>query len=128
MISAFTQEIREGYLYLHLEPGFEFTPESTTRMWTAISESCREHGLRKVLAEGDSVQRRISPLDSFDLATLVSRLLPGLSVAFCFRGYVPDEQSQFFRTAAMNRGVRTEFFQDLNAALHWLGVGGRTSG
>jgi hypothetical protein len=128
MPSAFTLETREGYLYQHLEPGFEFTPESTTRMWTAISESCREHGLRKVLVEGDNVQRRLSPLDSFDSASLVSRMLPGMSVAFCFRGYVPDDQSQFFRTAAMNRGVRSEFFQDLNAALQWLGVGGRTSG
>jgi len=128
MPSALTLEKREGYLYVHLEPGFEFTAESTIRMWTAISESCREHGLRKVLAEGDNVQRRLSPMDAFDVAGLISRLLPGLSVAFCFRGYVPDEQSQFFRTAAMNRGVRSEFFLDLNAALHWLGVGGRTSG
>ena len=128
MHSGFTLEKREAYLYLHLEPGFEITPDSTTRMWTAISEACREHGLRKVLAEGDNVQRRLSPLDTFDLASLISRLLPGLSVAFCFRGYVPDDQSQFFRTAAMNRGVRSEFFQDLNAALHWLGVGDRTSG
>ncbi len=128
MHSGFTLEKREAYLYLHLEPGFEITPDSTTRMWIAISEACREHGLRKVLAEGDNVQRRLSPLDTFDLASLISRLLPGLSVAFCFRGYVPDDQSQFFRTAAMNRGVRSEFFQDLNAALHWLGVGDRTSG
>jgi hypothetical protein len=128
MISAFSLEFREGYLYLQLEPGFELTAESTTRMWTAISETCRERGLRKVLAVGDNVQRRMSPLDSFDLASLISKLLPGLSVACCFRGYVPDEQSQFFRTAAMNRGVRSEFFQDLNAALHWLGVGGQTSG
>ena len=128
MPSAFTLEIREGYLYLHLEPGFEFTPESTTRIWTAICETCREQGLRKALAEGDNVQRRLSQMDSFDVASLISRLLPGLSVAFCFRGYLPDDQSQFFRTAAMNRGVHTEFFQDLNAALHWLGVGGRTSG
>ena len=128
MPSAFTLEPREGYLYLHLEEGFEFTADSTTRMWTAICEACRENGLRKVLAVGDNVQRRMTPLDSFDLASLISRLLPGLSVACCFRGYVPDDQSQFFRTAAMNRGVRTEFFQDLNAALHWLGAGGRTSG
>jgi hypothetical protein len=37
---------------------------------------------------------------------------------------VTDEQSEFFRTAAMNRGVRVEFFQDLNAALRWLGAAG----
>ena len=37
-------------------------------------------------------------------------MLPGLSVACCFRGYLPDEQSLFFKTAATNRGVRAEFF------------------
>jgi hypothetical protein len=115
-------EPRSGYLYLHVDTGFEFTADNLTRMWTAISDACREHGLRKVLAEGDNVRRRMTPMDSFDVAGHISRLLPGLSVAFCFRGYVPDEQSQFFRTAAMNRGVRSEYFQDLNAALRWLGA------
>jgi hypothetical protein len=62
-------------------------------------------------------------MDSFDAAGLMARLLPGLSVACCFRGYTADEQTQFFRTAAMNRGVRVEFFQDLNSALKWLGTG-----
>jgi hypothetical protein len=122
MSSGFRMEPREGYLYLHLDPGFEMNSESLTRMWIALSESCRENGLRKVLAEGDNVQRRMTPMDAFDMAGLISRLLPGLSVACCFRGYVPDEQSQFFRTAAMSRGVRSEFFQDLNAALRWLGA------
>jgi hypothetical protein len=70
----------------------------------------------------------MTPMDAFDIAGLISRLLPGLSVAFCFRGYVPDEQSQFFRTAAMNRGVRSEFFQDLNAALRWLGAAAPPTG
>ena len=68
--------------------------------------------------------RRLTPMESFDVAELAARLLPGLSVACVFRGYVPDEQSQFFRTAAMNRGVRIDFFQDLNAALRWLGAAG----
>jgi hypothetical protein len=121
-------EPRERYLYLHLDPGFALTADSLTRIWLAISEACRENGLRKVLAEGDGVQRRMTPMDAFDIAGLISRLLPGLSVAFCFRGYVPDEQSQFFRTAAMNRGVRSEFFQDLNAALRWLGAAAPPTG
>jgi hypothetical protein len=123
MSSGFKIEPREKYLYVQLDPGFDANAENTTRLWLAISEACRENGLRKVLAEGDNVTRRMSPMESFDLAGLLSRLLPGLSVALCFRGYVPDEQSQFFRTAAMNRGVRSEFFLDLNAALQWLGVG-----
>ena len=128
MSSDFTLESRDGYLYVQLTPGFEMTPDSTTRVWVAICETCREQGLRRALAEGDGVSRRLTPMESFDIAGLAALLLPGLSVACVFRGYVPDSQSEFFRTAAMNRGVRMEFFQDLNAALRWLGAEDRPPG
>jgi hypothetical protein len=101
---GFTLEPRDGYLYVHLAPGFEMNPESMSGLWTGISAGCREHGMRKALA---------------------ARLVPGASVACCLRGFTPDEQTRFFRTAAMNRGVRVEFFQDLNSALRWLGAGPR---
>jgi hypothetical protein len=122
MSSGFTLEPRESYLYVHLEPGFEITPGNMDRLWSAMSECCRDHGLQKALTEGDGVTRRLTPTESFDLVGVLSRLMPGLAVALCFRGYVPDEQSQSFRAAAMGRGVRMEFFQDLNAALQWLGA------
>ena len=128
MSSGFTLEAREGYLYLQLEPGFEMNRESMIRFWTAVSDACREHGLSRVLAEGDNLQRRLTPMETFDLAGVASRLLPGLSVACCFRGYLPDEQSQFFKTAALNRGVRAEFFQDLSSALRWLGAANASPG
>jgi hypothetical protein len=119
----FTLEPREGYLYMHLAPGFEATPESMARMWTAISESCRRHNLRRVLADGENVQRKLTPMESYDHAALAARLMPGLTVACCFRGYQTDEQTEFFKTAAVNRGVRVEFFADLETALRWLGIG-----
>lgn len=119
----FTLEPREGYLYVHMSPGFEFTPDSMTRFWTSVSESCRRHNLRKVLADGENVQRKLTPMESYDHASLAARLLPGLTVSCCFRGYKTDEQTEFFKTAAMNRGVRVEFFQDLDKALRWLGAG-----
>jgi hypothetical protein len=122
MSSGFTLEPREAYLYVHLDPGFEITPDNMNRLWTAMSEACRAHGLQKALSVGDGVTRLLTPAESFDLVGLLSRLMPGLTVALCFRGYVPDEQSQAFRTAAMSRGVRVEYFQDLNAALQWLGA------
>lgn len=121
--SEFRLEPREGYLYLHLEPGFEMTPASMENIWMTISDACRKHGLRRVLAEGENVRRRLTTMESFDHAGLAARLMPGLSVACCFRGFVPDQQTGFFRTAAMNRGVRTDFFQDLDDALRWLGAG-----
>ncbi len=120
---GFTLEQREGYLYVHLAPGFEATPESITRLWSAISDACRRNNLRRVLAEGENVQRKLTPMESYDHAALAARLMPGLTVACCFRGYKTDEQTEFFRTAAMNRGVRVEFFQELDGALRWLGMG-----
>lgn len=119
----FTLEPREGYLYLHLTPGFEATPESMARMWTAISDACRRNNLRRVLADGENVQRKLTPMESYDHAALAARLMPGLTVACCFRGYQTDEQTEFFKTAAVNRGVRVEFFADLETALRWLGIG-----
>jgi hypothetical protein len=121
----FTLEPREGYLYVHLVPGFEITASSMAALWIAISDAGRKEGMRHVLVEGDNVTRRLTTMQSFDHAGLAARLMPGLIVAACFRGYVPDQQTQFFQVAALNRGVRTEFFQDLNDALRWLGVGAK---
>ena len=126
MSSGFTLEPREGYLYVQLEPGFEMTPESTSSVWTAICEGCRDRKLSRALAVGDGVTRRLTTSESFDIARLAGSLLPGLSVACIFQGYVPDQQSEFFRATTMSRGVRMEFFEDLNAALQWLGAGPRT--
>ena len=126
MSSGFILEPRDGYLYVHLEADFEMTADSTAGVWTAICESCRERGLRRALAVGDGVTRRLTTSEAFDIARLAGSLLPGLSLACVFRNYVPDQQSEFFRATAMSRGVRMEFFEDLNAALQWLGAGTRT--
>jgi hypothetical protein len=124
MSPGFTVEPRDGYLHMQLAPGFELTPESVMRFWGALSDACSEQGQQKVLVEGDAVQRKLTTMDSFDSAALAGRLLPGLSVALCFRGYAVDEQTQFFLVAAMNRGVRAEFFEDRDAALRWLAAAG----
>jgi len=43
-------------------------------------------------------------------------------MACLVQGHVPDNQTEFFKVAAMNRGVRVEFFRDRNEALRWLGI------
>jgi hypothetical protein len=122
MGGGFTLEPREGYLYVQLEPGYEINPENLSRLYSAMSESCRANGLTKTLTVGDGVTRNLTPVESTDFAWLMTRLLPGKAVACCFRDYAPDDQSQAFRARALTRGVRMEFFEDLNAALQWLGV------
>jgi hypothetical protein len=70
MGAGFTLEPREGYLYVQLDPGFELNPGNLNRLWIAMSESCRAHGLTKTLSDGEGVTRNLTPVQSSDLAGL----------------------------------------------------------
>ena len=120
--SEVTLELREGYLYARLVPGFEITPERMNRLWQSVGEACLRSGMRRVLTEGTVVGRRMSTMDSFENAAAAARLVPGLAMACFVQGHIPDEQTEFFKIAAMNRGVRVEFFRTQAEALRWLGV------
>ena len=117
-----TLEVRDGYLYASLVPGFEINPERMTRLWTAVGDACLKSGMRRVLTEGTVSGRRMTTIDSFQNAAAAARLVPGLAMACFVQGHVPDEQTEFFKIAAMNRGVRVEFFNNRDEALRWLGI------
>ena len=120
--SEATLELRDGYLYARLVPGFEITPERMNRLWQSLGETCLKSGVRHVLAEGTVQGRRMTTVESFENAAVAARLVPGLAMACFVQGHVPDEQTEFFKIAAMNRGVRVEFFPSQQEALRWLGV------
>lgn len=115
-------EVREGYLYARLVPGFEITPERMNRLWQSLGKACVRSGLRRVLTEGTVAGRRMTTMDSFENAAVAARLVPGLSMACFVQGHIPDQQTDFFKIAAMNRGVRVEFFSSQEEALRWLGI------
>jgi hypothetical protein len=106
-----------------LEPGYEITPPGVTELMMSVSDVCSRQGQRRVLVEGTVVARHMGTMDSFGAGALAGSMLPGVSIACCFYGYKPDDQSQFFKDVAQNRGVRIDFFSDRDAALRWLGVG-----
>ena len=120
--SEATLELRDGYLYARLVPGFEITPDRMNRLWQSIGEACLKSGLRRVLTEGTVMGRRMTTMESFENAAVAARLVPGLAMACFVQGHIPDEQTEFFKIAAMNRGVRVEFFRSHDEALRWLGV------
>ena len=111
------------YIHVELAPGYEIKPEGTTQLMLAISDVCTRQGKRRVLVEGTVVRRDMGTMDSFGLGALAGSMLPGVSLACCLYGYRADQQTQFFKDVAQNRGVRVEFFSDRDAALRWLGVG-----
>jgi hypothetical protein len=111
------------YVHVELAPDYEIKPDGTTQLTHAISDVCARQGQRRVLIEGTIARRSMGTMDSFGFGSLVGSMLAGMSLACCLYGYAPDQQTQFFRDVAQNRGVRIEFFADRDAALRWLGVG-----
>lgn len=110
------------YVHVALAPGYEIRPEGVTQLMLSVSDVCSRQGKRRVLIEGQVAARRMGNMDSFGAGALAGSMLTGVSLACCFYGYAPDDQSQFFRDVAQNRGVRVDFFSDRDAALRWLGV------
>ena len=122
MSTDFQTSLHADYIHVQLAPGYELTPEGNAELILAISDVCTRQGQRRVLVEGTVAARRMGTMDSFGSGSLAGSMLAGMSVACCFYGYRPDQQTQFFKDVANNRGVRVEFFTDRNAALRWLGV------
>jgi len=119
----FTIEFRGTFLYVLHSPGYVINPESEEAFWMAIIKACKVHKCDRVLREGEGVVRKMAMVDNYQTAKLVSRITRGLRVAIFFKDYEPDELSRFFQTAAANRGVAIEYFNDRDSALRWLGVG-----
>jgi hypothetical protein len=111
------------YIHVELAPDYEIKPDGTTQLTLALSDVCARQGQRRVLIEGRIARRQMGTMDSFGLGSLVGSMLTGISLACCLYDYTPDQQTQFFKDVAQNRGVRVEFFRDRAAALHWLGLG-----
>jgi hypothetical protein len=123
MSTDFTLTPHLDYVHVELAAGYEIKPEGTTALTIAISDVCTRQGQRRVLIEGTIARRQMATMDSFGLGSLAGSMLTGVSLACCFYGYTPDQQTQFFKDVAQNRGVRVEFFDNREAALRWLGVG-----
>jgi hypothetical protein len=119
----FQTSLHADYIHVQLAPGYELTPEGNAELILAISDVCARQGQRRVLIEGTVAARKMGTMDAFGAGSLAGSMLTGMAVACCFYGYHPDQQTQFFKDVAHNRGVRIEFFSDVPAALRWLGVG-----
>ena len=123
MSTDFQTSLHADYIHVQLAPGYELTPEGNAELILAISDVCARQGQRRVLIEGTVAARKMGTMDAFGAGSLAGSMLTGMAVACCFYGYQPDQQTQFFKDVAHNRGVRIEFFSDVAAALRWLGVG-----
>lgn len=122
MSTDYTLKLRKNYLHVKLPNDYEITPEGVQRQWTEIFDVCRKNNCKGVLCEGKISKRNMKIMDAFQSAESFANSGSGLSLAFCFYDYTPDEISRFFVTVAENRGTRVKFFSNKSDALRWLGV------
>jgi hypothetical protein len=122
MDAAFDITIHPTYLHINHPPGFVIDPAALDKLWAIISQLSREHDRKKVLIEATSPTRQLDTMGAFDSGRVLAENMAGLTIAVCLRDYRFDDLTTFFKTVAQNRGVRIEFFSELDEALKWLDV------
>ena len=123
MTTDYTLKLRKNYLHVKLPKDYEITLEGVQRQWTEIFDICRKNNCKHVLCEGKISKRSMKTMDAFQSAVSFADSGLGLSLAFCFYDYTPDDISQFFVNVAENRGARVKFCSNKSDALRWLGIG-----
>ncbi|NOT47050.1 MAG: hypothetical protein HOP17_04790 [Acidobacteria bacterium] len=118
----FELKVHPNYLHIKHPPGMVIDPDSTQEMWTQVGRLCFEHGRAKVLIEAEKPEKRLDTMTAFDSGRILAENTSGLTIAMCFYNYEVDDLTTFLKTVAQNRGVRVEFFSDLESALEWLGI------
>ena len=112
---------RGQYLHITHPDNFVLLPEELDDLWQNLANACKTHDCRKVLNEGNLDFSKIRAYDSYSAGSHAGEIR-GLRMACLFPNYKPDEQSEFFKTVAANRGATIELFTDRDAALKWLDV------
>jgi hypothetical protein len=124
MSADFTLGLRRHYVHVQLSPGYEITPQSLSRLWTALHAFCREHNCQLVLCEGVKPKRQMSAKESYQFGIAMTQDLSVLQVACYWEGYKTDHLTDLFKQVTHLRGVNIEFFSNREEALCWLGVDG----
>jgi hypothetical protein len=122
MDTPFHLEVHPTYLHLKYPSGFVISPETSGETWNTVGNLCRQYGCTKVLIEGESPERHLDTMSAFESGRLLAENVVGVTLAVCLRGHEFDELSAFFKTVAQNRGVKIEFFTNLDEARRWLDV------
>ncbi|MGC8744955.1 MAG: hypothetical protein ACP5T0_13855 [Verrucomicrobiia bacterium] len=113
-------EFKGDYVHVIQPKGYEINPEAMEEFYKTLAEFCKANNCYKILAECDSPVRKLKLHNAFSNADKLSSQLPLIKLACCFYNYQVNEISEFFKTAAFNRGVNVEFFNDKQKALEWL--------
>ena len=118
----FELELHPTYLHLRFAESCRTSAEAVSEVWAAVGGLCDEHGLAKVLIEAPKPEGDMDTMAAFESGRILAENAAGATLAICVPGHEDDETSAFFKTVTQNRGVKVEFFADVDSARKWLNV------
>ncbi len=113
----------EGDLLLVEAAGFDESLEEVQAYGQAIIQACLAADCSRVLCNETDLEYRLDTFDIFQSAEgIAAQIRKAVKVAIvCHAKFKAD--AQFWETVAVNRGMLVHFFQDMEAARRWLGIG-----
>lgn len=118
--AGFAVERLDGYVRICHGGIPESTIKTLHEFWVSLAEICEKLDCQRILLIGPDPGTRPDTMAAFESGVEAARIVAGRSLAICWNGFKSDEQAEFFKTVAGNRGARIEFFSETEAAVKWL--------
>lgn len=122
MENAHNFQFLENYILVEHSREFVVTSQNVTTFWIALSAFCKKNNCSKVVSDGNLIKRKMTLVEAFEAGDAAGQNIIGVWFACVLTEFEPDETTDFFKTVAVNRGVRIEFFKNRDEALEWLEV------
>lgn len=125
-----TLEIHPESEFLHVSATGEFSLPEAKRTFLEMLEAAAQHKATKVLFDGRRLTGDPKTIERYDYGEFAAqsvlmfkdgRIPPGAKFAYLLEKPILDSQ-KFGETVAVNRGMYVMAFDNLEAALAWLGI------
>jgi hypothetical protein len=111
------------FLCLRVLPGATLpAPADVHALFSRMADTARAAGVSKILVDARAITGPLGTVQQFNyVVVIVEHFRAAFKIAFVLNPSLRDPQ-HFGETAAVNRGVNTRTFEDMEAAYAWLEV------
>ncbi len=115
-------EANEEYIECELRGHYRFY--SVRKIFKTILTNAKAHNIKNILLDVRNVKGKISKIDRFMVAEIVSKLYSrDIKLALVVTPEQNNQEDQLFVTAAKNRGIQTIAVNEYSDAIKWLSDG-----
>jgi hypothetical protein len=114
-----TFEIKGSYVIISPAEGYSL--DGYKKAIREVAALCKQHGIRKILADIRGIDVRIPVVERFQLGVEMARIL-GSGIQLAILAPSPEYIDRMGENAAVNRGGRVFVTHSMDEALRWLEV------